>query len=419
LSYISIQLQKTTKQGDQSWKKTMLKWGGGDRIDKEKKTGYREFLDSNSPATLLSVNCSVQYWLKAIPYYFMVIFCAILAVNVFAQTNISVANNSISTFTLNESCGDFSTADNNVNVKTINSVTVSSSIQAIDDKNKTFLSTPKSVGECYLSQISNGTSRGATNFNVLWSSNNGGNSGLGLVQLDLSTTFSLLLPIPVSPFFITPSFQATFFDPKTNGYATDKTLYTTGLDFHWIKPIIRNKLMFDLGFAVQYSGDFKVDSGKTLRFPARFMAIWNCKPHLKMIFGLAYLDREDDFNWLPIAGLIWEPREDISVELVIPRAKIAKRVYWFDSAACNDTNTWLYAALEFGSGSWSCEYQGAAANIDYRDLKLLLGGERRCASGITLSLELGYMFERKYELDRLNYNTYPANCVFLRVRFFF
>jgi hypothetical protein len=281
---------------------------------------------------------------------------------------------------------------------------------------KTFTSTLKTAGKHYLSQISNGKSQGATNFNVLYAPNNGGSKGLGLTQIDLSTTFSLLLPIPASPFFITPSFQATFFDPKINGYTTNKTLYATGLDFRWIKPVIHNKLTFDLGGAVQYGGDFKVEGDKSLRFPVRFMSIWNCKPHLKMILGLAYLDRDDDFNWLPVAGMIWEPHEDISVELVIPRVRMAKRVRWFGSATDHNASDWLYAALEFGNGSWSCEYQGTTANIDYRDLKLLLGGERRCVSGMTLGLEFGYMFKRKYELDQLHYNTYPADCVFLRLR---
>ncbi|MDR0705276.1 MAG: hypothetical protein LBF88_09845, partial [Planctomycetaceae bacterium] len=366
-------------------------------IGKEIKADNRELLDSNSPITLLSVNCSVQYLLQTIPYFFLVVtFCTVPSANVFAQTNVSIAN----IFTLNQSFDAFSIADNNIET----------------NFSKTFTLTPKTARECYLSQISNRKNRGATNFNVLWTPSNSGSKGLGLTQLDLSTTFSVLLPNPVSPFLITPSFQTTFFDPKMNGYTTNKTLYATGIDFRWIKPVIHNKLTFDLGCTVQYGGDFKVKGDKSLRFPSRFMSIWNCKPHLKMILGLAYLDRDDDFNWLPVAGVIWEPHEDISVELVIPHARIAQRIHWFDSAVENDTSDWLYVAFEFGSGSWKSKYQGTAANIDYRDLKLLFGGERRCASGMTLGLEIGYMFERKYESTQPNYCTYPADCVFLKLR---
>ncbi|MDR3197097.1 MAG: hypothetical protein LBU34_04435 [Planctomycetaceae bacterium] len=283
-----------------------------------------------------------------------------------------------------------------------------------------FTSTPQSAGELYLSRIPNGKRTGMfqkANFNTLWVPNSGGHKGLGITQLDLSAMFALPLPTPDSPFIMTPSFQATFFDPKVKQYTTDKTLYTTGVDFRWIKPVVRNKWTFDFGVAVQYSGDFHVKGSKALRFPAHIAAVWDCNPRVKVILGVIYLDRRDnDYNWLPLAGLIWTPHEDISVELVVPRVRVAERVRWFGSAAGDDTSDWVYAAFEFGGGSWSYEDRNFSDNIDYRDLKLLLGFERRCVSGFTFGFELGYMFERKYELDHLGYSTHPADCVFLRIR---
>ncbi|MDR0336309.1 MAG: hypothetical protein LBI18_04390, partial [Planctomycetaceae bacterium] len=289
--------------------------------------------------------------------------------------------------------------------------------------NSVFTSTPKTTGELYLSRIPNGKRTGMfqkANFNALWAPNSGGHKGLGLTQLDLSAMFALPLPSPDSPLIITPAFQATFFDPKINNYATKKTLYTTGFDFRWIKPVVQNKWTLDLGVAVQYSGDFEVKGSKALRFPAHIASVWNCNPRLKVILGVVYLDRKDDYNWLPMAGLIWTPHEDISVELVVPRIRIAERVYWFGLAPGSETSDWVYTAFELNGGSWGYELQNVSATfndtIDYRDLKLLLGYERRCASGITLGLEFGYMFARKYELDRIGYKTHPADCVFLRIR---
>ncbi|MDR2115948.1 MAG: hypothetical protein LBP87_06175 [Planctomycetaceae bacterium] len=283
-----------------------------------------------------------------------------------------------------------------------------------------FTSTHKTAGELYLSRIPNGKRTGMfqkMNFNTLWMPNSGGDKGLGMTQLDLSAMFALPLPTPDSPLIITPSFQTTFFDPKINNYATNKTLYTTGVDFRWIKPVVPNKWTLDLGLAVQYSGDFKVKGSKALRFPAHIASVWNCNPRLKVILGVAYLDREDDYNWIPMAGLIWTPHEEISVELVLPRFRIAERVRWFGSAAGDDKADWVYAAFELAGGSWSYEYQDHFSDyINYRDLKLLLGFERRCVSGFTVGFEFGYVFERKYELDRWNYNTHPADCVFLRLR---
>jgi hypothetical protein len=282
-----------------------------------------------------------------------------------------------------------------------------------------FTSSPQNAGELYLSRIPNGKRSGMfqkVNFNTLWAPNSGGRKGLGMTQLDLSAMFALPLLTPDSPLIITPSFQTTFFDPKIKGYATNKTLYTTGIDFRWIRPVVRNKWTFDLGLAVRYSGDFKVKGSKALRFPAHIASVWDCNPRLKVILGVVYLDRKDDYNWFPMAGLIWTPHEDISVELVVPRIRIAQRVRWFGSAAGDDTSDWIYAAFELSGSSWSYEGQNVSDTIDYHDLKLLLGYERRCVSGFTLGFEFGYMFEREYELDRSNYRIHPSDCVFLRLR---
>jgi hypothetical protein len=256
-------------------------------------------------------------------------------------------------------------------------------------------------------------------FDTLWAPSSGNRNGLGMTQIDLSAMFVLPLPMPDLPLMITPSFQTTFFDPKINDYATNKTLYKTGFNFRWIRPIVRNKLTLSLGVAVQYRGDFRVKESEALQFPANITFIWNCNSCWKIIWGAAYLDKKDDYNWLPLVGLIWIPHEEINVELVVPRIRIAKRVHWFSSAADNATADWIYAALELVGGSWSYEYQNFADNINYHDLKLLLGFERRCVSGFTFGFEFGYIFERKYELNRLNYNTHPADTAFLRVRISF
>jgi hypothetical protein len=132
-------------------------------------------------------------------------------------------------------------------------------------------------------------------------------------------------------------------------------LYKTGFDFRWIKPIISNKWILDLKVAVQYSGDFKIKESKALRFPAHIMSIWNCNPYLKMILGVVYLDQQN-YNWLPMAGVIWTPHEDINIELMVPRMRIAKRVRWFGSAAGNDISDWMYMKGERIQGGQSIKY---------------------------------------------------------------
>ncbi len=287
-----------------------------------------------------------------------------------------------------------------------------------ENANDSLFSTPRS-GDLYLSRVTNGRRTGAfqkLNATALWVPESGGRNGLGMTQLDLAATFALPLPTPKSPFIITPSYEATFFQPKTSGTVPSKTFHTTGADFRWMLSVIEDKFTVDLGVSVLYSGDFKVKGSEAMRYPAHLAGIWNVNPRLKVIVGVVHLDRNDDYNWLPMAGLVWTPHDDVSVELVAPRLRIARRVRWFGSAAGDDKSDWLYGAFELAGGSWGHEMLDVPGNIDYRDLRAVLGYERRCASGVTIGLEVGYMFERRVEFDRLHYRFNPEDNVFVRLR---
>ena len=179
----------------------------------------------------------------------------------------------------------------------------------------------------------------------------------------------------------------------------------------WLRPIAKDKFTLNLGFSVFYSGDFKAKASDSLRYPAHIAGIWNLNPRIKVIFGVVFSDRKDSYNWFPMAGLIWTPNEDLSIELLVPRMRIAQRVRWFDSMT-DGGEDWFYTAFEFGSGSWG--YKPIEGRVEYRDLRLLLGYERRTRFGLTLGLEIGYMFDRHLAFD--NHGGRPSDSVFLRLR---
>jgi hypothetical protein len=162
-----------------------------------------------------------------------------------------------------------------------------------------------------------------------------------------------------------------------------------------------------------YSGDFKVRAGEAVRFPAHIAGIWNFNPRTKMVLGVIYSDRRDSYNWFPMAGVIWTPNDDVSIELLVPRVRIAQRVRWFDSAG-EDGQDWLYTAFEFGSGSWGYKLGNRHGSVDYRDVRLLLGYERRTRFGLTLGLEVGCMLDRHIAFNRDS--TELSEAVFLRLR---
>jgi len=264
--------------------------------------------------------------------------------------------------------------------------------------------------DLYLARFPSNQRTGAfqkVNFNTLWVPKSG-SSGLGMTELDLSAMFGLPLPTPDSPLLLTPKFSTTFF----NADHWNETFHTTGLSMMWLRPIIRDKFTFTLGASALYSGDFHAKGSDTLRFPIHVAGLWNFNPRTRIVFGVVYADRRDSYNWFPMAGLIWTPNNDISVELLVPRMRVAQRVRWFDSAAGGGED-WLYTAFEFGSGSWG--YKPIDGRVEYRDLRLLLGYERRTAIGLMLGLEVGYMFDRKLEFERFG-NDRPSDAVFLRLR---
>ena len=283
--------------------------------------------------------------------------------------------------------------------------------QPDDDIDYTDLAPTEKSTELYLSRLPSNKRTGffqKANFNTLWVPTHG-SRGLGMTEFDLSAMFALPAPTRDSPLLLTPKFSTMFLDRK----GWEETFYTTGLSVRWIHPLVKDKLTADVGVSAYYSGDFKASASKTLRFPAHVAAVWQFNPRTKLVLGVVYSDRRDTYNVFPMAGLIWTPNEDVSVELLVPRMRIAQRIRWFGSLAGDDQSDWLYGAFEFGSGSWG--YEPIDGRVEYSDLRLLLGYERRTRFGLTLGLEVGYMFERKLAFEHGSHS-HPSDSVFLRLR---
>ncbi|MCL2742778.1 MAG: hypothetical protein FWE67_02900 [Planctomycetaceae bacterium] len=277
---------------------------------------------------------------------------------------------------------------------------------------------PAAGAEIYLSRMPTGKRTGVfqkANFNTLWTPKNG-SKGVGFTQFDVSASFAVPFFTVDSPLIFTPTFQMWMLETKNKDDWKDwEKLYSTGISVRWLKTLVKNKFMLDIGASPTYSGTFHGKMSKAMRYPAHLAGIWSCNPRLKIVFGVAYLDRNDDLDWIPMAGLIWIPNDDLNVELILPRARIAQRIRWFGNAAGDESSDWLYAGFEFGGGSWSRESEGTTFELNYRDFRALLGVERRCDVGITLALETGYMFARKFEF--VGYGKYePDDTVFLRLR---
>jgi hypothetical protein len=141
--------------------------------------------------------------------------------------------------------------------------------------------------------------------------------------------------------------------------------------------------------------DFYNNSGDQFRLTAGGLATYQFDPVTKLVAGLTYLDRPD-LNFLPIAGLRWDVTENLQVDMLVPRPRIAWRCDHKD-----DGDAWLYACGEVGGGSWAIQRSN---NVDdrmgYKDLRLLVGMESTWLNGDRRVLEAGYVFDRKLSFER-------------------
>jgi hypothetical protein len=243
----------------------------------------------------------------------------------------------------------------------------------------------------------------------------GGDGGLGLLQSDLSMVFAFPLPTVKSPFLITPSFRHSSFDRK-NSSTLD--FYSAGVDFRWLFPLVEKKFTLDISGAAIYNGNFHGETKDAMRYPAHIAAIWNFNPRMQLIFGAAFLDRVDEYNWLPIGGLIWTPNSDLNIELLFPRAKIARRLSCFDQSSSmfqEKFSGWVYAAFEFSGGEWMYAQGGTSRIVNYRDCRFILGYEHKNFKNMTLGLETGCVVGREFKAAGLPKDT-PDTGFFVRLR---
>ncbi len=251
---------------------------------------------------------------------------------------------------------------------------------------------------------------------ALWAPS-GGNDSLGITELDLSALFGFAAFRKESPLLISPGFSVWFLDGQFENVKASHTLYAATCEVRWLKPLAPQYIL-DLGATPGIHSDFKTGSSKSFRIPAHAGLIWNFNPRTKIFFGCAYLDR-DDYPWMPYGGLIWTPEEsEMIFELVFPKPKISKRIRWWGVPISEDVSDWLYFAGEFAGGRWAIEPNIGedVEMLEYRDIRIMLGWERKSVKGLNLAFEVGGLLDRHISLGSDANGRSPGENVFLRLK---
>jgi|GEM_PF-1035884 len=218
-------------------------------------------------------------------------------------------------------------------------------------------------------------------------------AGDGFSVVDLEHSFTLGFPLPTreSPLLISPGFDIHILSgPDTPDLPSE--LYDSYLSVRWLRKL-SERWMLNVATTPGWYSDWQTSDSNALRVPAQLFFIYDCNPQLKILGGLAYLDR-DDVNFLPVAGFIWSPNEDTRWEIVLPRPR-----YYHRYRQSETFEDWFSISGEFGGGQWAVERASGANDVlTSRDYRLLVGVERKSLNGgIGGRLEIGYVFGRTYE----------------------
>jgi len=242
----------------------------------------------------------------------------------------------------------------------------------------------------------------------------GSDQGFGIVELELKTVLGLPYPSRRSPLVVTPGFAVHYLEGPV-GSDLPSRVYDATVEFRWWK---RFTPRFGIDFALTPGvfSDFEQGNDEALRFPGHVVARYEWTPRADVILGAAYLDRED-VNVLPICGLTWRPSDDLTLDLVFPHPRIARRVYW--AGACTEeVQDWAYVGGEFGGGTWAIRRAAGADDVlTYRDFRVILGLERKALGGLDARLEIAYVFSREIQYASDLPDVEPSDTVMLRAGF--
>jgi len=134
------------------------------------------------------------------------------------------------------------------------------------------------------------------------------------------------------------------------------------------------------------------DLEKALRVSGTGIGAFEVNPDLQVVLGVAYFNLGDVWAW-PVAGVVYQPTDDIRLELVFPETRISAKINeneFFTERA--------YLGAKFFGRTWQVDRAiGMRDRVTYTDWRITAGHEIRYIYGITTFVEFGYAFNRQLE----------------------
>lgn len=224
-------------------------------------------------------------------------------------------------------------------------------------------------------------------FDYTWLPGDDG-ADMDIDDFNLRASFAFPFFYSQQPLVITPAFGMHLWSGPQN-VPLPAQVYDATLDFAW-KPQFGELFAMDLGITPGVFSDFNGVQSEAFRIQGRAVGILTVSPRLQAVFGVVYLDRLH-VKILPVVGAVWTPNEDTRFEIVFPRPKLAQRL-----TNVGNTEWWWYVAGEYGGNSYAIN-ESVETEVDYADLRLIMGLEWRSFQGPQGLIEVGYVFNRELE----------------------
>ncbi|MBD3675492.1 MAG: hypothetical protein HUJ26_18420 [Planctomycetaceae bacterium] len=187
-------------------------------------------------------------------------------------------------------------------------------------------------------------------------------------------------------------------------------LYDFQVGLHWFGEIT-DGFWLDMAVAGGLYTDFEDSVRDGWRVPAHAVLSWKIEEEFQPVLGFRYFDR-NNLGFLPVAGAILKPDEDLRLELVYPEPRISWR-----TGGDSEKDHWISLAGRIGGGEWAIERAGSglADVVTYNDYELTLGFETFETNQSISAVELGYTFDRqlRYRSNQGNYD--PQETYFVRL----
>lgn len=161
-----------------------------------------------------------------------------------------------------------------------------------------------------------------------------------------------------------------------------KVAWMHQLDEHW-------RMRFEFGAGLYSDFDIQ-DDLDALRFTGQSLFTFEWSRDLQLVLGAAYLNLETQEIY-PIAGIVWQPSDQLQMKMVFPEWKVSGFV-----REVRDGEIWSYLGGGFYGRTWRVQRTaGFEDDATFSNWRAHVGWEKRHISGMTWFGEIGYEFARR------------------------